>query len=156
MDTLATATICLHETVSIETRCRTGFVDLTPQLEQIVAASRIRVGTVHVQTRHTTSAVIVNEHEPLLLADMLAMLERLAPAGAFYAHDDLAARANVPPDEPLNGSAHCRALLLPCSVTLNIARRRMALGRWQRVLFLELDGPRRRDVSVVLTGEVSL
>ena len=108
----------------------------------------------NVQTRHTTTGVCVNENEPLLLGDLLALLERLAPRGAVaYAHDELHRRPGVPPDERPNGHAHAKALLLRTSETLNVADGRLQLGRWQRVLLLDLDGPREREVSLLGMGE---
>ena len=52
-----------------------------------------------------------------------------------------------------HGHAHCRALLLPTSACLNVVDGRLALGRWQRVFLVELDGPRHREVSLVAVGE---
>jgi secondary thiamine-phosphate synthase enzyme len=60
---------------------------------------------------------------------------------------------NLSPDERSNGHAHCRALLLGVSATLNIVDGRLLLGRWQRVFFVELDGPRERAISAVVLGE---
>jgi thiamine phosphate synthase YjbQ (UPF0047 family) len=56
-------------------------------------------------------------------------------------------------DERPNGHAHCRALGLPTSVGLNISGGQLVLGRWQRVFFVELDGPRERELSVLMFGE---
>lgn len=56
---------------------------------------------------HTTTAVVVNEHEPLLLDDFRDVLERTIPRAARYRHDDLARRVDIPPGEPKNGHAHC-------------------------------------------------
>jgi secondary thiamine-phosphate synthase enzyme len=129
-------------------------LDLTDRVEGFVRAARLRAGWVNVQTRHTTTGLCVNENEPLLVGDLLALLERLAPRGVGrYAHDDLDRRAFVPPDERPNGHAHAKALLLRAAETLNVADGRLQLGRWQRVLLLDLDGPRERAVSLVAMGE---
>jgi len=152
MPTLTSARTCSHTTLRLTTRHDTEFVDVTEHLAEFVALGEVRVGILNVQTLHTTTAVVVNEHEPLLLDDFRAMLDRLAPVGAGYRHDDLSRRVDVPADEPRNGHAHCRALFLPCSVCLNIVDGRLALGRWQRVFLVELDGPRERRISVVVHG----
>jgi thiamine phosphate synthase YjbQ (UPF0047 family) len=60
---------------------------------------------------------------------------------------------NVTDTERPNGHAHCRALLLPSSVSLNVASGRLVLGQWQRVFLVELDGPREREISALLLGE---
>jgi len=68
--------------------------------------------------------------------------------------DDLDLRAvNVIDEERPNGHAHCRALVLPSSVCLNVVRGGVQLGQWQRVFLVELDGPRDRNVSVMMLGE---
>lgn len=148
------ASICRVASIHVTTRRTTEFIDLTDRLERLVADARLRAGILNVQTLHTTTAVIVNEHEPLLLTDFQAILEAAAPADGRYQHDDTTARTvNMAGGERPNGHAHCRALLLPSSACLNVARGRLLLGRWQRVFLVELDGPRERDISVLLLGE---
>lgn len=154
MHTLTSARPCCHEVrLRIPTSAPVSFIDLTERLDRLVADSHIRTGTLTVQTLHTTTAVVVNEREPLLQADFEALLARLAPPTGLYHHDDMSRRIGVPSDEPANGHAHCQALLLPVSATLTIVNGRLRLGRWQRVFLVELDGPRTRDVSVVVMGE---
>ena len=60
---------------------------------------------------------------------------------------------NLAPGERANGHAHCHALLLGSSASLNLAEGRLQLGCWQRVFLVELDGPRVREVSVLAIGE---
>lgn len=154
MDTLTPALPRLDTRIRVATRCPTEFIDLTIRLDRLVAQAGVTRGFVNVQTLHTTTAIIVNEHEPLLLADFQAMLEGLVPDDGRYRHDDATERTvNVTPNERRNGYAHCRALFLPTSATLNIVNSRIRLGRWQRVFLVELDGPQERELSVVLLGE---
>jgi secondary thiamine-phosphate synthase enzyme len=153
METLAPAPPCQHSRMGVETRCSTEFIDITDRIEATVAESGISDGLVNVQTLHTTTAIVVNEHEPLLQADFAALLGRIAPQHARYRHDDMSERTvNLGPGERANGHAHCRALLLPCSALLNLADGRLQLGRWQRIFLVELDGPQCRDVSVLVLG----
>ena len=92
-----------------------------------------------------------------LLQDLCDMLERLAPHDVYYRHDDFDIRVvNMHPDEPRNGHAHCRALLLPASACLNVAHGRLQLGQWQRIFVVELDGPRERSVSVMAKVAIRL
>ena len=145
---------CRHVRIHVTTSRPTEFIDLTDRLRTLVADAGLRFGILNVQTLHTTTAIIVNEHEPLLLADFQALLECAAPADGRYQHDDMTARTvNVTDAERPNGHAHCRALLLPCSAGLNVTGGRLLLGQWQRVFFVELDGPREREISVVVFGE---
>ena len=153
MERLAPAPACRHGRIRVETRCPTEFIDLTDQIDASVSATGIRDGLVNVHTLHMTKAIIVNEHEPLLLADFAALLSRLAPQHALYQHDDMAARTvNLAPGERPNGHAHCRALLLGPSASLNLAGGRLQLGRWQRVFLVELDGPQSREISLLVLG----
>jgi secondary thiamine-phosphate synthase enzyme len=156
-DSLATGseapTFAAHsQQLQLRTRTRHQFVDLTDLAQEAVLRSRVRHGLVCVQSLHTTAAVVVNENEPGLLQDMAEVLENLVPPGRGYRHDDLACRPGVPPDEPANGDAHCKAMLLPASQTLAIQERRIQLGRWQRIFLVELDGGRVRTVSVTVLG----
>jgi secondary thiamine-phosphate synthase enzyme len=142
-----------HLTISVVTREDTEFIDLTPALGALVQSLGVREGVLTVQTRHTTTGVMINEHEPLLLEDLKAMFERLVPAGPYYEHDDFERRTvNLTPDERVNGHAHCRAALLRTSESVPIVDGALTLGRWQRVFLVEFDGPRRREVSVALTA----
>ena len=153
METLAHSSTCRHTAIRIETHHPTEFIDLTDRVEAIVTAAGIRTGLVNIQTLHTTTAVIVNEHEPLLLTDLAALLERLAPRDGVYRHDNVTLRTvNCVLGERPNGHSHCRSLLLGGSVCLNVIDGRLQLGRWQRVFLVELDGPRARDVSMMLVG----
>jgi secondary thiamine-phosphate synthase enzyme len=148
-----TATTAHHAVIHVTSREATQFIDLTDRLHAIVASSGIGTGLLNVQSLHTTTAIVVNEREPLLHRDVIDMLERAAPQGQRYRHDDLSVRTvNLTEDERTNGHAHCRALVLPTSVCLNIAEGRVRLGCWQRVFLVELDGSRMRAVSVVVLG----
>jgi secondary thiamine-phosphate synthase enzyme len=130
------------------------FIDLTDQIEDLVAQAGVDAGIVNIQTLHTTTAIVVNEHEPLLLSDFVSLIERAVPLPFSYRHDDIRMRTvNVTQGERPNGHAHCRALLLCPSASLNIAGSRLQLGRWQRIFLAELDGPREREVSVMVMGQ---
>jgi secondary thiamine-phosphate synthase enzyme len=154
MESVAPVSIARHTKIRIATDRPTQFIDLTNRLEALVAEAGIHFGFVNVQTLHTTTAIVMNEFEPLLLADFATLLENAAPHHARYRHDDALARTvNVTADERINGHAHCRALLLGSSAGLNVVDGRLVLGQWQRVFMVELDGPRSRDVSVAILGE---
>jgi secondary thiamine-phosphate synthase enzyme len=154
METLARSSTFRHGTIRTDTHHPIQFIDLTAEVEALVTEAGIQTGLVNIQSRHTTTAIIVNEHEPLLHADMAALLERVVPHDASYRHDDATLRTvNCVPGERPNGHSHCRALLLAPAVCLNIVSGRLQLGRWQRVFLAELDGPRCREVSVLLMGD---
>ncbi|HKY21454.1 MAG TPA: secondary thiamine-phosphate synthase enzyme YjbQ [Vicinamibacterales bacterium] len=138
--------------VSVETRSPLEFVDITDTLSRTIDEAGLVEGLLVVQTRHTTTGVMINEHEPLLLADFEAMFERLAPMAAAYEHDDFGCRTDVAPNERRNGHAHCRAALLRASEYVAVSDRRLNLGRWQRVFLVDFDGGQRREMLVTLLG----
>ena len=131
----------------------TEFVDITDRIRESVRRSGLRDGRVHLQSMHTTLGIAVNENEPLLHRDFENLLERLAPTGAGYEHDDFSRRFDIPLGEPVNGHAHCRQLLLTAFATLLVEDGQLVLGRWQSVFAVELDGPRHRQLAIQLDGD---
>jgi secondary thiamine-phosphate synthase enzyme len=142
-----------HARLRVPTEEPFQLVDITTSIESFVASVGLDDGVVHVHTRHTTTGILVNEHEPLLLEDLQRMFERLVPACGYYAHDDPRRRTvNLVPGERHNGHAHCRAALLRASESVAIEDGALALGRWQRVFFVECDGAQARQVALTLIG----
>ena len=141
--------------ISVETHAPLEIVDITAALSRAVDEVGLLEGLLVAQTRHTTTGLLVNEHEPLLLADLERLFERLAPAAAAYAHDDFSRRTvNVMPGERRNGQAHCRAALLRTSECVPVTDGRLNLGRWQRVFLVDFDAGQRREVSLTFLGSV--
>jgi len=151
METLVPAAICHHGRIRVATERATEFIDLTARIEALTAEAGIHAGLVNIQSLHTTTAIVVNQAEPLLLVDFDPLLAKVAPRDAPYRHNDLNVRTLAPGERP-NGHAHCQALLLGLSASLNFAEGRLQLGRSQRVFLVELDGPRAREVSVLVLG----
>ncbi|MGE0814240.1 MAG: secondary thiamine-phosphate synthase enzyme YjbQ [Vicinamibacterales bacterium] len=145
--------VLAHHLLRVATTRPLEVVDLTESIASAVADAGLWLGAVSVHTRHTTTGLFVNEHEPRLLTDLEALFERLAPADVTYAHDDFARRIGpLAPDERRNGHAHCRAMFLRTSEVVHVSGGVLALGRWQRVLFADFDGGQRRQVSLLLQG----
>lgn len=113
-------------------------VDITPQVQRAVRESGVVDGICLVYTLHTTTALIVNEAESGLLMDIIDKIKEIVP-GVGYKHGE-------------NGPAHLQASILGNSVLLPVDNNMPLLGTWQRVLFVELDGPRRRRVGVKVIG----
>lgn len=149
-----TAALCTYQrTIRIGTDACLQFIDLTDQVRECVELAQVWQGTANVQSLHTTAAIVVNEGEPLLLEDLRRTLERSASRQRRYRHDDFSVRTvNLVPGERANGHAHCKALFLRTSETLNVVGGRLQLGAWQRIFFVELDGARDRGVSVMVIG----
>lgn len=143
-----------HLTLSADTRGTTDVIDLTTLIATAVQGLGIVDGVVTIATRHTTTGLLVNEHEPLLMEDLQRMFERLAPADGAYAHDDLSRRTvNLGANERRNGHAHCRAALLRTSESLAVSSGSLVLGRWQRILLVDFDAGQRRQLSLTVVGE---
>lgn len=135
--------------LSIKTSEPIEFVDLTEHINQHLYRQGILNGAVTVYSRHTTAAIKINEAEELLLEDFKHFLRRLCPAEHTYNHNDMSRRKPpIAPDEHPNGHSHCMHLLLSTSETIPVIDARLALGTWQRVFMIELDGPRQREVIV--------
>lgn len=119
-------------------------VDVSDQLAPVVAGSGIGDGVLHVFCPHTSCGLAVTELEHGLHADLEAVFDELAPTDREWRHDDMLARwQNIEPDERRNGWSHIRALLgTQPALALPISGGALALGRWQRVFLVELDGPR--------------
>jgi secondary thiamine-phosphate synthase enzyme len=135
----------------------TEFVDLTDRLAGLVREACFEHGLLVVQTRYTTTGLLVNEAEPRLLEDLAARLACWAPLDLPYAHDDLSRRTVnlLAGRERRNGHAHCRAALFRSSETLIVDAGCLCLGRWQRVLLVECDGPQRRELAACLVPGIA-
>ena len=106
LEMLTPISICHHAVIRMDTQRPTEFIDLTDRLQQMVARARVHCGVVNVHTMHTTTGIVVNELEPLLLDDFSALLDDVAPRDSAYRHDDVRRRTvNVTLDERVNGHA---------------------------------------------------
>ena len=125
------------------------FIDITDEVVSHVRESGAKDGLVCVYSKHTTAAIKINENEPLLLKDMEAFLERLAPQDAYYGHNDFSIRTvNMSEDECPNGHSHCGHLMLGSSETIPLIGGELQFGTFQRIFLIELDRPRAREVLI--------
>lgn len=138
---------------------RRQIIDITDSLSIALGTAGFVAGLLTVQILHTTARLWHNENEPLLHADVLRVIEGLVPSGFSFGHDDLERRTvNVCPGECANGDSHLLAALFRESVSLQVwpdVKEEPApkLGRWGRILLVELDGPRpERIISVMMSG----
>jgi secondary thiamine-phosphate synthase enzyme len=142
----------VQEIIEIETGPEISIYNITPQIQTLLESSQVQQGQVLVFSRHTTTALAINEFEERLLEDIKAYLKKLAPATDKYLHNDLHLRPNIPPDEPMNAHSHLMAITLSTSEVIPVMDGKLALGTWQSVLFLDLDGPRQRTVLIQISG----
>lgn len=143
-----------NKNIELQTKGELEFTDLTDEIKAFVGEAGIKNGLVNVQTMHTTATVILNENEPLLLQDLKRHLENLSSKTLKYNHDNFEIRTvNMCNDECANGHSHCKAILLPPNITLNLIDSKIQIGQWQRILFLELDRARPRKIQIQVMGE---
>ena len=152
-DAPAARVIC--EAIEFETSTAPQFIDITADVISIVESSGVQFGQVAVFSQHTTAAIKINEHEPLLLRDLARTLRSFASPNDYYEHNDFTRRTvNMNPDECANGHAHVQHLFLGTSETIPVVDGRITLGPWQRIFLIELDHPRLRRVLVNVSGIV--
>ncbi len=135
--------VVFKETLVFQTAGEGTILDLTTRIEECVGRSGIDDGIVSCFAEGATAAMTVLEFEEGLLEDLPAMLERIAPKGIDYAHHRTWNDGN--------GHSHVRASLLGPDITLPVRDGAMVRGKWQHIIFLELDVRPSRDRKVHLT-----
>jgi secondary thiamine-phosphate synthase enzyme len=128
-------------TLSLSTSKPSEIVDITDLVQAQVRASGVRQGLACIAVAHCTCALYVNENESGLVADTTALIASISRGE--WRHDRI--------DD--NAAAHLAATLLGSSVTLPIADAALELGTWQRLMLVELDGPRRRAVTIQVVAD---
>lgn len=123
------------------------FYDIT---DHVLNRLTIKNGFIVVYVPHTTCGIRIMENEKYLLGDLERYLERLAPRGERYDHDDIE-RRDVPSHERLNAYSHLRSFFANTSETIPVIDGKLQLGKWQRVMFIEFDIGRERKVHIYET-----
>ena len=124
------------KSISISTSRRSQMVEITDQIQQMIAVQGQDRGILTVFVPHTTAGVTINENaDPDVVHDMLEQLDRMVPWNQpFYRHAEG------------NSAAHVKASMMGSSVAVLIQDGRLRLGRWQGIYLCEFDGPRTREV----------
>lgn len=152
--TLSESPALRTEVLHFKTTSPNEFWDVTDFVREVVDRSGTTHGQVTVYTPHTTTSLVINESETGFINDFNRALQAIVPADIYYEHDDHELRTeNLQEDEFINGHAHVRQLLTgSTSVTIPVVDGQVVLGRWQRVLFAELDQARDRRVMAHAQG----
>ena len=125
------------EIVRVKTSRRTELVDVTTEVQRVVAGSGVASGVCYVYVPHTTAAVMINEHaDPDVATDLEGVFDRLVPHAGAYRHSEG------------NTDSHAKAVMVGASQVIFVERGKLALGTWQGVFFCEFDGPRDRKMWV--------
>jgi len=142
----------LTKTFQIQTERGPQFIDITDKVQEAAWQAAVHNGFAIIFSKHTTAAIRINENEPALIRDMEEMLEKIAPCGARYLHNDYAHAFSNNGERP-NGHSHCQQLLLGASEAVPIVDGQLLFGPWQRIFLVELDHARQREVVVQFVGE---
>lgn len=127
--------------LKIDTNRNFEIIDITSRINELID---IEDGIISIFSKHSTSAIVVNENESGLLSDFEFMLDNLVSDEFSYQHDRI--------DD--NARSHLKSFLLSSSECLPVKNGKLDLGTWQSVFFIELDGPRRaRTVTLTMVGE---
>lgn len=139
------------ERLMLRTEAPLQMVDITAGVASAVLRAGLADGVVSVFCPHTSCGLAVTEAEDGHHEDLAAVLEELAPRSRAWAHDDLTRRwQNLETDERRNGWSHIRNLLATSpTLVLPVVGGALAIGRWQALFLVELDGPRPERTVVV-------
>lgn len=136
----------INEKIMLNTRGAGDLLNITEEVSNILASTKLRIGNVTVFVTGSTAAITTFEFEPGLIRDMQDFYERLVPSGRHYHHDDTWGDAN--------GFSHVRAALQGPSLTIPFEDGRLILGTWQQVVLAEYDNrPRERKITIQIMGE---
>lgn len=128
----------ISQKIVLNTSKAIEIINITNRIQEIIEKSGVDDALVNISTRHTTSAILINEDEKGLKKDFVSLLEKIIPNDS-YEHDLI----------DNNARSHLMSLLLSSNQTLPVVGGRINLGTWQSIFFLELDGPRgNRIVNV--------
>ena len=132
--------------ISLQTKGNCDIIDITPEVEQQLAETDIRNGTVTLFISGSTAGISTIEFESGLLSDFKGMWERNVPKDIPYSHDRAWGEGN--------GYSHVRASLLGASLVIPFSDKRLALGTWQQIVLVDFDNrPRSRQIVVQIMGE---
>jgi len=121
-------------------------LDITDQTQRIVASSKLKNGVATLFVPGSTGALTTIEYEPGLLTDFPLALESLAPKSGSYQHENRWHDGN--------GHSHIRASIIGPDLSVPFLDKKLALGTWQQIVFVELDiRPRDRTIIVQLVGD---
>ncbi|MEO8423066.1 MAG: secondary thiamine-phosphate synthase enzyme YjbQ [Actinomycetota bacterium] len=145
----------LITTVEVTAGERYGYLDLTDDLKRAIKDAGVTEGAAIAFCEHTTAALLINEWEDGAMADFRRHLTELIPhEDVYYAHDDFDIRTqNMHEDERKNGHAHVKAMMLSAtSHAIPVVAGEPGFGKWQRLIFMELDEPKARRVTFQVFG----
>ena len=134
------------QSLQLSSQGNTDIVDITNGVSKAVASSGIENGIVNVFCSSATSALTTIEFESGCVRDFQRIFDEIAASNRQYAHN---ARWHDG-----NGHSHVRAALLGPSLTVPFVSKRLMLGTWQQIIFVDFDNrPRKRELVIQMIGE---
>ena len=137
----------LTEYLTFTVRKRMDFINITPQVEEVVERSGISEGLLLCNAMHITASVFINDDEPGLHEDYKRWLEKLAP---FDASPNTYHHNRTGED---NGDAHHKRQVMGREVVVAVTQGRLDFGPWEQIFYGEFDGRRPKRVLVKVIGE---
>jgi secondary thiamine-phosphate synthase enzyme len=135
-----------QKTFRISTRGRADIHDVTPQVQRLVAESRVKTGIVNVAGKGSTVGLTTIEYEPGAVADFKRALDQVAPMNLDYAHNERWGDGN--------GYAHLRSALVGTAKSFPVREGAIGLGTWQQIIYCDFDErPREREITVTVIGD---
>jgi len=131
----------IRRTIKIRTSGRQDFVDMSPMLQQAVQKSGIGNGLLVVFCRHNGALIAINEAQAEIYQDTFEAFEKFVPINGHYHHHGTWGGER-------NGAAHVLSMLGNKSLALLIENGHILLGTFQRVILIEYDGPRTRNIEL--------
>lgn len=126
------------------TKDRRELINITDEVETIVTKSGVKEGFCLVSAMHITAGIWVNDEEDGLKADLMELLDHLAPFGKDYRHHRIGED---------NGDAHLKRTLMHHQAILPITKGKLDLGPWEQIFYAEFDGQRKKRVVIKVIGE---
>ena len=126
---------------------RMGFVNITREVEKVVAEAGVKEGLCLVNAMHITASVFINDDEPGLHEDYKRWLEQLAP------YDPSPRRYNHNKTGEDNGDAHHKRQVMGREVVVAVTKGKLDFGPWEQIFYGEFDGGRAKRVLVKIIGE---
>lgn len=126
------------------TKKKREYINITPQIEEILKKSAIKEGFILVSAMHITASVYVNDDEDGIIQDIDKWLENIAPYRSDYLHHHTGES---------NADAHLKSLLMHHQVLIPVTKGKLDFGPWQQVFYAEFDGQRKKRVVVKVVGE---
>ena len=125
----------------VNTKGNTDIVDITERVKNEVYKHSLKDGLVHIYVAGSTASITAIEYEPGLLVDFPQAMEKIAPEGNFYHHDETWHDGN--------GHAHVRAAMIGNSFSVPLVDGALQLGTWQQIVLVDFDNkPRVRNITV--------